>query len=463
MKKNLLLFVVMCMASLKIYAQGIQFEHGTWMDILKKASVENKIIFVDVYTTWCGPCKKVSETVFPQERLGEYYNSHFINFKVDAESEFGKEFVKKYPVDAYPTFFFIDYHGNVVNKTVGAKDVSGFLQEAKLVDMYSRYGGIENFMKAIQSGTADKEMLYDYYQSANEKKKPEALNFYLKSLSLEELMEVDAKLIDDLSLYDKDLLKRFADGIIHMSQSEKFADKKFVAKFVFDVAFPIQYDISTYLLQAINDGNKQWFSELLELKEYFKNYKGRLFDGDLNIIRGRGLFFATSDYVKLCYWAKNRTNEEEFVTKMTHYMGKLINDYPIDSLLKVEENALLLKVLQGDTTGVLRPFRQSFFEKGYITALNILSWTDYFWKLSPSDKKTRTLCTEWIHYAFYMNPYNSKIALPAADLLARIGNMKEAITLLEDALVFQEEIHTHDKKTLRNLNLKLADLKNGKI
>lgn len=68
------------------HAQGVKFESGTWKEILTKAKTENKTIFVDVYTKWCGPCKHVSETVFPQEKLGEYYNSRFINFKIDAES-----------------------------------------------------------------------------------------------------------------------------------------------------------------------------------------------------------------------------------------------------------------------------------------------------------------------------------------------------------------------------------------
>ncbi|MFR7809992.1 MAG: hypothetical protein ACLU4N_12340 [Butyricimonas faecihominis] len=37
-------------------------------------------------------------------KLGEYYNSHFINYKIDAESPAGKEFVKSYPITGYPTF-----------------------------------------------------------------------------------------------------------------------------------------------------------------------------------------------------------------------------------------------------------------------------------------------------------------------------------------------------------------------
>ena len=127
MKKIVLSFVCVLVACVASHAQGVKFESGTWNEILAKAKAENKTIFVDVYTKWCGPCKHVSETVFPQEKLGDFYNPLFINFKMDAESPAGKEFVKAYPVTGYPTFFFIDGNGKVIHKIVGAKDVDGFI------------------------------------------------------------------------------------------------------------------------------------------------------------------------------------------------------------------------------------------------------------------------------------------------------------------------------------------------
>ena len=163
MNKIVLLFVCVLVACVASHAQGVKFESGTWNEILAKAKAENKTIFVDVYTKWCGPCKHVSETVFPQEKLGDFYNPLFINFKMDAESPAGKEFVKAYPVTGYPTFFFIDGNGKVIHKIVGAKDVDGFISEAKMISMYARHGGIDNMMVAIKNGTADRELLYDYY------------------------------------------------------------------------------------------------------------------------------------------------------------------------------------------------------------------------------------------------------------------------------------------------------------
>ena len=450
-------------------AQGVKFESGTWKEILTKAKTENKTIFVDVYTKWCGPCKHVSETVFPQEKLGEYYNSRFINFKIDAESPAGKEFVKTYPVTGYPTFFFIDGNGKVIHKIVGAKDVDGFISEAKMITMYARHGGIDNMMAAIKNGTTDKELLYDYYISANKKSKPEALNLYLKALPTEELIDENNKLIEEISLYDKDLMTRLVDEIVKASNDGRFSDGKYAEKFAFCIVFPVQYDITTFLRKSIQEGNWEWFNELLQLKERFANYGGRVYgggkllDGDLNIIQGRGLFFATPEYNKLCYWTRNRVNEEEFKNALVTYMDKLISENPVDSLIKEEHDQVLNMIKKEGLKGQMQFFAQHIFEAGNVTAHNIIAWTDYFWKLSPSDKKTKALCSKWINYAYNVNRFNNKVAVPAADLLARIGNFKDAKIILEKAIASQKELKNEDQKVYKPLELKLRDINNGKL
>ena len=469
MKKIVLSFVCVLVAFVASPAQGVKFESGTWKEILTKAKTENKTIFVDVYTKWCGPCKHVSETVFPQEKLGEYYNSRFINFKIDAESPAGKEFVKTYPVTGYPTFFFIDGNGKVIHKIVGAKDVDGFISEAKMITMYARHGGIDNMMAAIKNGTADKELLYDYYISANKKSKPEALNLYLKALPTEELIDENNKLIEEISLYDKDLMTRLVDEIVKASNDGRFSDGKYAEKFAFCIVFPVQYDITTFLRKSIQEGNWEWFNELLQLKERFANYGGRVYgggkllDGDLNIIQGRGLFFATPEYNKLCYWTRNRVNEEEFKNALVTYMDKLISENPVDSLIKEEHDQVLNMIKKEGLKGQMQFFAQHIFEAGNVTAHNIIAWTDYFWKLSPSDKKTKALCSKWINYAYNVNRFNNKVAVPAADLLARIGNFKDAKIILEKAIASQKELKNEDQKVYKPLELKLRDINNGKL
>ena len=469
MKKIVLSFVCVFIACMISHAQGVKFESGTWDEILAKAKTENKMIFVDVYTQWCVPCKYVSETVFPREELGEYYNSRFINFKMDAKSPAGEVFVKTYPVKAYPTFFFIDGDGKVIHRVVGSKNVDGFISEAGMIAMYARHGGIDNMLAAIKNGTASKELLRDYYISANDRNKPEALNLYLKALPTEELIDENNKLIEEMSLYDKELMTRLVDEIVKASNDGRFSNGKYAEKFAFCIVFPVQYDITTFLRTSIQEGNWEWFNELLQLKERFANYGGRVYrggkllDGDLRIIQGRGLFFATPEYNKLCYWTRNKVNEDKFKSMLVPYMDKLITENPVDSLIKEDNNQVLDMIKKEGLKGQMQFFAQGIFEAGNVTAHNIIAWTDYFWKLSPSDKKTKELCGKWIKYAFNVNRFNDKVAVPAADLLARIGNFKDAKIILEKAIASQEELKNEDQKVYKKLELKLRDINNGKL
>ncbi|HET9053144.1 MAG TPA: thioredoxin family protein, partial [Cyclobacteriaceae bacterium] len=79
MKKILFTLVVLFMAAAGFAqtetasAVGIHFETGTWAEILAKAKQQNKYVFLDAYTTWCGPCKWMDKNVFPTAEAGAYF------------------------------------------------------------------------------------------------------------------------------------------------------------------------------------------------------------------------------------------------------------------------------------------------------------------------------------------------------------------------------------------------------
>ncbi|UEQ78388.1 thioredoxin family protein [Chryseobacterium arthrosphaerae] len=113
------------------WAQGIKFEDGNFASILAKAKKENKLIFVDAYASWCGPCKLMVKNIFPLQSVGDYYNAHFINAKIDMEKGEGIDLAKKYNVKAFPTYLFIDGNGEAVHRTLGYVEEKDFIQFAK--------------------------------------------------------------------------------------------------------------------------------------------------------------------------------------------------------------------------------------------------------------------------------------------------------------------------------------------
>ncbi|HEY4876774.1 MAG TPA: DUF255 domain-containing protein [Puia sp.] len=125
--------------------QGVYFEKGkSWQQILGKAKAENKYVFIDCYTTWCGPCKMMDRDIYPNDSVGGYMNEHYLSVKVQMDKtpvddqdtkkwyEDAAMLERNYSVNAYPTFLFFSPDGKPVHKAVGAKlPPSTFLEMAR--------------------------------------------------------------------------------------------------------------------------------------------------------------------------------------------------------------------------------------------------------------------------------------------------------------------------------------------
>ena len=110
---------------------GIQFFDGTWEEALQASNDQHKLIFMDAYTSWCGPCKMMSHNTFTNEEVGAYFNENFINVKMDMEKGIGPKLAEKYGVRAYPTLLFIDNEGNVTFETMGYHNAEQLMAVAK--------------------------------------------------------------------------------------------------------------------------------------------------------------------------------------------------------------------------------------------------------------------------------------------------------------------------------------------
>ena len=138
------------------YGQGIRFNEGSWNEIVATATKENKPIFVDAYTDWCGPCKKMAKEVFTQNQVGEYFNKTFFSVSMNMEKGEGVDFAKKYNITAYPTLLFFNSKGEFLNKSVGYRESEELIETSKAaLDPKNQLGTIEreyeNGDKSLQS------------------------------------------------------------------------------------------------------------------------------------------------------------------------------------------------------------------------------------------------------------------------------------------------------------------------
>jgi len=177
-------FILSLSIAFSINAQGINFHKGDWESALKEAKKESKLIFVDAYTTWCGPCIWMSNNVFPDQQVGDFYNENFINVKLDMEKGEGILFAKAYDVIAYPTLFFIGSNGNMLHKGLGGRPAADFiaLGEAAL-DPNKQIGNLE---KKYLAGKREPELLKSYATSLRDAAMPNASAIAAEYLSSQE-------------------------------------------------------------------------------------------------------------------------------------------------------------------------------------------------------------------------------------------------------------------------------------
>lgn len=216
--KRFLTLLTATVLSINLFAQGIEFEHGTFQEALDKARAEGKPVFMDCYTSWCGPCKRMAATVFVDSAVGEYYNANFVNTKFDMEKGEGPTIAAKYGIRAYPTLLWLDADGEVKNKVVGGQDVVSFIASGTKV-MDPTPGILSGMKKKYDGGEREISFLRDYLGTMNSSGVAYDVVFkeFLEKAKAEELAQPDnAKLIFNLT---KDIK---SDGLSFLMKNKKF-------------------------------------------------------------------------------------------------------------------------------------------------------------------------------------------------------------------------------------------------
>ncbi len=170
MMRSIFTALLLALGSVAAQAGGIDFFHGSFEEALNKASEEGKLVFVDAYAVWCGPCKRMSNQVFPREDVGAFYNDNFVNLKIDMERDEGKTFGRKFPVSSYPTLLYISPEGELVQRVVGAQDPANLIKQGQLA--LRKTDRSETYAKRYREGDRDPELVLAYVESLNKAGKP---------------------------------------------------------------------------------------------------------------------------------------------------------------------------------------------------------------------------------------------------------------------------------------------------
>lgn len=214
--------------------EGIQFMNNSpWEEVMSEALKNNKLVFVDCYTSWCGPCKFLERNIFPQKEVGDFINSNFISVKYDMEKPAGLAFGKQYAgeVRNYPTMIIIDPETRKIKyKFVGKRSAEELIFETKK--------GLKNVSlteldQRFKNGERDYPFIKDYVLSlsleAKEKELAEVIDSYFeKKQSFDELLN-DQEKWEFFSSYILDAQSNYVQFIINNYSSlsrKKYVDKE---------------------------------------------------------------------------------------------------------------------------------------------------------------------------------------------------------------------------------------------
>ncbi len=275
-------FIILSLLCSVGFSQGIEFFHGEWKEALEEAKKEDRLVFVDAYAQWCGPCKRMAKNVFTQDEVGQYFNQNFINLKLDMETPDGRSFGSKYPVSAYPTLLFLNSKGELIKKVTGGKQAADLIALGKTaLGSYDKSG---DYAVKYEEGDRSYELMHNYVRELNKVNKPsmKISNDYLNSkpdisklqkakFLLAAVTESDSKLYDQLIELKSEIKKA---GL------EEDLAVKVRAATMASVAKAVEYDYEDLVTEAIEKyknaevGDAKKFSQeaYLEYNKLSGNY-----------------------------------------------------------------------------------------------------------------------------------------------------------------------------------------------
>ncbi|MBK8632397.1 MAG: thioredoxin family protein [Saprospiraceae bacterium] len=152
------------------FTQGIYFEKDlTWDQVVEKAQKEDKLIFADCFTTWCGPCKRMDKETFSDDSVGTFFNKHFVNIKVQMDktrkdNEWTQTWHKStadwssnYNITSFPTYLVFDKTGKIVNRSGSYQSAEKFLTTGK--NLINIEDGFYSKLQRFENGERDSLLL----------------------------------------------------------------------------------------------------------------------------------------------------------------------------------------------------------------------------------------------------------------------------------------------------------------
>src|SRR5208283_2288937 len=99
---------------------AVPFREIAFEAAAKAAASEGKLVFIDFFTTWCGPCKQLDARTWSDPAVGRLVGEKAVALKIDAEKQ--SDLAVLYRIDAYPTLLLLKADGTEIDRLVGFRE-----------------------------------------------------------------------------------------------------------------------------------------------------------------------------------------------------------------------------------------------------------------------------------------------------------------------------------------------------
>lgn len=468
MKKLIILLSALFIGA-AVMAQGIAFQKESYAEVLKMAKKQRKLVFIDVYTSWCGPCKHMATKIFPEAKAGEFYNAHFLNLQLDAEkSEDGKMVAKTFGVNAFPTFLFVNGDGELVYRFLGGRSVDMFVQEGqKAVDAFAAQPELKKYAKKYEKGNRDLKFLNQYYLLKDKSGLDcsDVLIDYFAQLSDEQLVDtINAPRIAKLTVYEPALAERI---VTVVSKEAVRPDKNKEQFSVADKA--VNTFLSACLKDAARADDDATLNAVLALKDRWFKAAGH-HDSATSASLGGGNIYVPSDLLRIDYYTAHKKNEQ-FVSTLESYIAAVQKKYE-ESL---PEKRAMLQALDEKMKAAKESGNEDELAAAKRMAGMMLAFSsidDYYVSTSliedveryeeiytgAKDKAFGDKVADWYIFLHRLSP-SAKTAVYVADKLLAKDRKAEAVGVLELGLKEGAKAPGVEKEDVTACEQKLQQLK----
>jgi thiol-disulfide isomerase/thioredoxin len=447
---------------------AIHFDSGlSWSALQAKAKAENKYIFMDCFATWCGPCKWMSQHIFTQKEVADFFNTHFINVAVQMDRtpkdlQAVRDWYpdvdsikEEYKIQDYPTYLFFSPDGIIVHRLMGTTgDSRAFI--AKAVDALDPSRQSYTIARQWERHKTDSAFLWEAFNAAQQ-----AGDYGLAKPILEAYLNCQPDLLIKRNLQliaSWGLSKSSQDKWFHLflnnaaRVNDSLVDNNGIKN---PVAWVLRRVIRVEELQPLYDKHEPIYWE--GIKNDLRSKYPQLGRDIISLIEDDFIYNIGIDVRVL---AEKKEDPAADWSSITMAMKKNYPDYDIDPILWRQKVKILEdKKNWAACAQAVYDFMHRYGGRVSVKDINNMAWNDVFEHCD--DPRMLSAATKWMRRVVGTNENSEEYLDTYANLLYKTGNKAEALKWEERALGSAEKNHA-SARDLKGDQDNLEKMRQGK-